>query len=275
MIWFTSDTHFGHANVLGFTDRPYEDVAQMNHAFVNAINERVLPDDELYILGDFSFKMAAAEAAALRARIRCRKVHLVPGNHDKDWTHKDVAGTFIVEPPIVCLKVDGQKIVLSHYPMMDWQSMAHGSWHLHGHIHSTGSVYNKLNRKQGLLRYDVGVNANGWAPVNLEEIRAWFAGTDFRGRARWWDWVNGTADSEVAQDCAVVRELMDEVDRDRAGGARGARPASLDGDRGESDLRHCGEGFEEDAGVARWSYGVDAWKRRSTRRAPLPAFRFQ
>ena len=53
MIWFTSDTHFGHANVLGFTDRPYEDVAQMNHAFVNAINERVLPDDELYILGDF------------------------------------------------------------------------------------------------------------------------------------------------------------------------------------------------------------------------------
>ena len=68
----------------------------------------------------------------------------MPGNHDKDWTHKDVAGTFIVEPPIVRINIHGQKIVLSHYPLMEWQSMSRGSWHLHGHIHSAGSVYNEL-----------------------------------------------------------------------------------------------------------------------------------
>ena len=57
MIWFTSDTHFGHENVLKFTDRPWETIWQMNDAIVDSINGRVAVDDELYILGDFSFKM--------------------------------------------------------------------------------------------------------------------------------------------------------------------------------------------------------------------------
>ena len=41
MIWFTSDTHFGHENVLKFTDRPWETIWQMNDAIVDNINGRV------------------------------------------------------------------------------------------------------------------------------------------------------------------------------------------------------------------------------------------
>lgn len=62
--------------------------------------------------------------------------------------------------------------------MVDWQGMSHGSWHLHGHIHSCGGEYNKFNLRQGLLRYDVGVDANSYAPVSLEELRSWFAQVD-------------------------------------------------------------------------------------------------
>lgn len=72
MIWFTSDTHFGHENVLKFTDRPWETIWQMNDAIVDSINGRVAMDDELYILGDFSFKMTAQDAYGLRKRIACR-----------------------------------------------------------------------------------------------------------------------------------------------------------------------------------------------------------
>ena len=79
MIWFTSDTHFGHENVLKFTDRPWETIWQMNDAIVDSINGRVAVDDELYILGDFSFKMTAQDAYGLRKRIACRRIHLVPG----------------------------------------------------------------------------------------------------------------------------------------------------------------------------------------------------
>jgi len=177
-------------------------------------------------------------AAALRSKINCRKVHIVPGNHDKDWTHKDVVGTFIVEPPIVRINIHGQKIVLSHYPLMEWQSMSRGSWHLHGHIHSAGSVYNELNRKQGLMRYDVGVDANDLAPVSLDEIRAWFEGVEFYGRARWWECVNGTGDPAVAEDCEVVRELMVEVDRDHATAQESAEASR----RCASALRELGLG---------------------------------
>ena len=47
MIWFTSDTHFGHENVLKFTDRPWETIWQMNDAIVDGINGRVAVDEKL------------------------------------------------------------------------------------------------------------------------------------------------------------------------------------------------------------------------------------
>ena len=98
MIWFTSDTHFGHENMLRLSDRPWSAVAQMNDAMVANINSKVAADDELYILGDFSFKMTVQDAYELRKSITCKRVHLLPGNHDKDWTQSAVADAFIVEP---------------------------------------------------------------------------------------------------------------------------------------------------------------------------------
>ena len=182
MIWFTSDTHFGHENVLKFTDRPWETIWQMNDAIVDSINGMVAVDDELYILGDFSFKMTAQDAYGLRKRITCRRIHLVPGNHDKDWTQPAVAGAFTVEPPICVLKIDGQKIVLSHYPMADWQGMSHGSWHL------------------------VGCDANGHSPVSLDGLREWFAGVDEPcGRVKWPWWVNETGDRQVERELAAYK----------------------------------------------------------------------
>ena len=109
MIWFTSDTHFGHENMLRLSDRPWSTVAQMNEAMVANINSKVAADDELYILGDFSFKMTVQDAYELRKSIACKRVHLLPGNHDKDWTQPAVADAFIVEPPICVLKIDRKK----------------------------------------------------------------------------------------------------------------------------------------------------------------------
>ena len=78
MIWFTSDTHFGHENMLRLADRPWSNVAQMNDAMVASINSKVAADDELYILGDFSFKMTVQEAYELRKSIVCKHVHRQP-----------------------------------------------------------------------------------------------------------------------------------------------------------------------------------------------------
>lgn len=197
MIWFTSDMHLGHEKALDFTIRPWQQIDEMNEGIIANINAKVKKKDELYILGDYSFRIPALEAAALRKKIICEKVHLVPGNHDKNWNHKLVQGTFIVEPPIKVLKENGRKFVLSHFPMMDWQSMSHESIHLHGHIHSQRSLYNEMNRMQGVYRYDVGVDANNYTPVSMEEILTWFDGVECHGRVKWKDWVNTTGDENV------------------------------------------------------------------------------
>ncbi|MDR2721736.1 MAG: hypothetical protein LBB35_02565, partial [Coriobacteriaceae bacterium] len=69
MHYFTSDLHIGHNNVIRFSDRPFSDVLEMNNALISNINKTVSPDDELYILGDLSFKCSKEEVAALVEKI--------------------------------------------------------------------------------------------------------------------------------------------------------------------------------------------------------------
>lgn len=49
MIWFTSDTHFGHKNIIDYSNRPFSSVEEMNEVLINNCNERVSNDDEIYL----------------------------------------------------------------------------------------------------------------------------------------------------------------------------------------------------------------------------------
>lgn len=63
-----------------------------------------------------------------------------------------------------------------------------------------------FNRKQGLLRYDVGCDANGHSPVSLDELREWFAGVDEPcDRVKWPWWVNETGDRQVERELAAYK----------------------------------------------------------------------
>lgn len=88
--------------------------------------------------------------------------------------------------------------------------MSHGGRHLHGHIHSCGGAYNEFNRRQGLLRYDVGVDANDYAPVSLEEFKTWFAQVDDPVCCvKWPRWVNATGDEQIEHELeAYKREVV-------------------------------------------------------------------
>lgn len=186
MIWFTADTHFGHASLIEAGKRPFRTLSEMEHTIIANINAQVGLKDDLYILGDFSCRCPVEHAKKLREKIFCRKVHLLPGNHDKDWSRPELAGTFILEEPITSFKCDdGCRLVLCHYPLAVWQGLRRGAIELHGHIHSgTGEeppgAYNRRQRERGYLRYDVGIDAHTYAPVSLDEIRAWFAGVEPR-----------------------------------------------------------------------------------------------
>lgn len=183
MIYFTSDLHLGHANAIEFTDRPFADVDEMNETLIRNINMVVGKTDELWILGDFAYKVDREKVREFRNSILCKRVHLVVGNHDKDYSQDHI---FQSVQHYKELKTPYGRCILFHYPMMEWNAAHYGSVHLHGHIHSTGE-YNSQNLAKkfrdrfpeghaerqddlGLRIYDVGVDANDYRPVSLEQI---------------------------------------------------------------------------------------------------------
>lgn len=141
-VWFISDTRFGHANIIKYDDRPFNNVTEMDDFIIDGINRVVKADDTLFHLGDFAV-CHRRKIAQYRARINCKNVHLLIGNHD---THKEVRPFFLTINDILTIKVGNQAIVLCHYPMESWPKKNYGSWHLHGHVHGSLAANKMLAR---------------------------------------------------------------------------------------------------------------------------------
>jgi calcineurin-like phosphoesterase family protein len=158
MIYFTSDHHFGHTNIIRHCSRPFADADEMNREMTKRWNERVKNGDLVYHLGDFAFR--GNNPAVYRAGLNGRIV-LILGNHDK---RKDVmrAG-FETIYDMAQVSVDGTLLVLCHYAMRVWNKSHHGALHLYGHSHGT-----LPGTAQSL---DVGVDCWDFRPVTLTEIK--------------------------------------------------------------------------------------------------------
>jgi calcineurin-like phosphoesterase family protein len=95
-IFFTSDTHFGHAGARSLYRRPFDSVPEMDAAMCDRWNATVGPDDEIWHLGDFAVGLPAARMAELLGRLNGRK-HLITGNNDLPET-TSLAGWSSVHP---------------------------------------------------------------------------------------------------------------------------------------------------------------------------------
>jgi len=160
-VFFTSDTHFGHAGARALYRRPFASVAAMDAAMLERWNAAVGPEDEVWHLGDFALGLPESARSELLARLRGRK-HLLVGNNDSRAT-TGLAGWASVQP-YAEIVVDGIGLVLCHYPFRSWRNMGRGWLNLHGHSHG---------RLAPLPRQaDVGVDVWEFRPVTLAQIRA-------------------------------------------------------------------------------------------------------
>lgn len=166
MIYFTSDLHFHHNNVLSLCQRPFDTIEEMNEALIHNWNSVINPKDEVYILGDFTLKRITF-VPELLAQLKGRK-YLIRGNHDR-FARGDSFKGFEWVKDYYELKYHGDWFILCHFPFKEWNHAHRGSFHLHGHIHSKPS-YNEKNIAKGKRIYDVGVDANQFKPVSLLEI---------------------------------------------------------------------------------------------------------
>jgi calcineurin-like phosphoesterase family protein len=160
-IFFTSDTHFGHKNIIEFCNRPFKDVNAMDGQMIDTWNSIVQPHDTVFHLGDFCL----GDHRPYLLRLHGEK-HLCPGNHDKEKNYRKLIqlenGWHSVQG-LREIKIEDTKIVLCHYALRVWNQSHRGSLHFYGHSHASlpGDTQST----------DVGVDCFGFKPVTLHEIK--------------------------------------------------------------------------------------------------------
>ena len=155
MIYFTSDMHFGHKNILELSNRPFSSIEEMDEELIRRYNSVVHAKDTVYDLGDFTFK----EPQSYLRRLKGNHIRL-KGNHDYD----------ISEPYMMVIKPENLRdeygnhipITLCHFAMRSWYNSHYGSWHLYGHHHG-------LFEPHG-MSFDVGVDNWDYYPISLDEV---------------------------------------------------------------------------------------------------------
>ena len=164
--FFTSDTHFFHRNSIKYcaARSHFQDELEMNEALVKAWNDKVSPDDLVYHLGDFAFA-STSKTLEIMSRLNFKNLVLISGNHDhKLLKNSEFRDRFYnIENSYYETKIDNIHVTMCHYPLVSWNGMHYGSYHLHGHTHG-----NYHHPGRGL---DVGVdNREDLAPWTWEEI---------------------------------------------------------------------------------------------------------
>lgn len=160
-IWFTSDTHFYHRNIIRFCNRPFADEFEMNEKLIANWNTKVKPNDTIYHLGDFGFA-DVDRLDSILSRLNGKKIY-IEGNHDKQMHNSKIRRHFVDMTNYKVIRIGSQKIVLFHFPIAEWDKEHGGSFHFHGHVHDRYK-----SPKQRIM--DVGVDTWNYAPVGYDEL---------------------------------------------------------------------------------------------------------
>lgn len=145
-LYFIGDPHIGHANIIDYCNRDSHSIEQMDMRFKDDWNHVVTEKDDIFVVGDFFFKMRNSDIKKYIEDLTYNRMYLVIGNHDERGVLQakylrdyftEIEDRFEIRVNDDELSYDFQTIILDHYPMMSWNHMHRGAWHLYGHVHTT------------------------------------------------------------------------------------------------------------------------------------------
>jgi calcineurin-like phosphoesterase family protein len=173
-LFFTSDTHWGHTNIIKYSQRPFENVVDMNFKLIQYWNAVVGPKDTVWHLGDFAFMQFPQFKNVLRQLNG--SINFIFGNHDKmiDQNYEEIMrmGKIRSMQNYAEVKINGKMFCLFHYGQRVWNKSHHGSIHLYGHSHGSLPPHG--------LSVDVGVDCKEitpeYRPIHLDEVLKYMAG---------------------------------------------------------------------------------------------------
>jgi len=159
--FFTSDTHYGHNNILKYVpERAFDNTEDMDEALIDAHNVVVAPKDTVYHLGDFAFA-SKKRIKEILTRLN-GYIYLLRGNHDRAF--KGPFAAELLESGLLVniihanyeVRIGNARVVLDHYAHRVWNNSHHGAIHLYGHSHGSLPGLGKS--------VDVGVDSKemGW-----------------------------------------------------------------------------------------------------------------
>ena len=161
--YFTSDTHFGHGNIIKYCSRPFASIDEMNEGMIRNWNSVVSPEDRVFHLGDVAF-MKPDPLSEILQSLNGKKI-LIWGNHDRHLRKTEMIKTCFEETHDIYEENfdvfgDNVKVVMCHYPMVEWHSPG---IHIHGHTHGTYYEPSKAI-------HDVGVDVNNYTPISFDKL---------------------------------------------------------------------------------------------------------
>ena len=169
MIYYTADLHFGHEVNIEKSARPFLTVQDMEVIFVRNWNNTVHEEDTVYIVGDFISRSKLPPAHYLEQL--AGKKHLIVGNHDPAWMRQcDLSRYFESVDTFLEIQDEGRRVVLCHFPMVEWWGSRRGSFLIYGHVHGRKDQPTFSLLRQLKHAYNAGVDINHYKPVTFDEL---------------------------------------------------------------------------------------------------------
>lgn len=170
MVYFLSDTHFGHDKIRNYCNRPFNSLIRMDSALLKNINSRVKINDTLYFLGDFCFKKSSEAKNSkknafeyYRERINCKNIIFIRGNHDGKRN-----GTKTIIESLV-IKLANKRIKLLHNPAIQYIETKYDLI-LCGHVHNNWEIKRIRKGWDFVDVINMSVDVWGFFPVTINEI---------------------------------------------------------------------------------------------------------
>jgi len=161
MYFFTADEHYGHSNIIRFSNRPFKDIMEMDEALINNNNSVVKERDIVIHAGDFCwFKRYSDDrsndcAVSYINRLNGNHVFL-KGSHDY-WLPRGRSMQIWEK------KLERNYIVVCHYAMHTWARSHYNSWHLYAHSHRDLGLPGK--------RHCISVDNTDFFPLSFDQIK--------------------------------------------------------------------------------------------------------
>ena len=160
-VFFISDLHFDHANIIRYCNRPFKDVREMNRTLIYNWNEVVGARDTVYHLGDFckNHRNPYDFIKDMNGRII-----FIKGNHDNALIDHKVRPLYDIR----VIRYYRENFVLIHTP--EWLTTpSHDTWCIHGHSHNNSpSLYPLVNNRNKTM--NVSCELTNYIPVRANVL---------------------------------------------------------------------------------------------------------